>query len=478
MILVGRKKEKEELLELFEKDSAELVAVYGRRRIGKTYLINQTFEDKFTFKHAGISPLELEDNKSALDQQLEHFYNSLKLYGMKENKKPKTWLEAFYMLERLLLDKANGQKQVVFIDELPWLDTPKSKFISAFEAFWNSFANAKNIIVIICGSANSWIFNEVINNYGGLYGRVTKEIKIIPFTLAECEEFLKYKNVKMSRYEIVKSYMAVGGVPYYLNYFDSKYTTYENIDSLFFSKYAPLKLEFNRLFNSTFKRAEDAEKIVTALSLKNIGLTRSQIIEKTGIKDGENLTKTLNALLISDYIIKYVPLTDNKEKYYKLIDPFCIFYLKFVKNSNSLNEELFANKVSSQSIISYNGIAFENVCFNHIMQIKDALRIGGLETKEFTFLYKAENEEGAQIDLIIDRKDNIVNACEIKFYSDLYANDKDKHLNLVRKNNALSKFIKKRQIIRNTLITTYGLANNEYKNDYVNVITLDDLFKY
>jgi len=476
MLLIGRQKEKEELLELYNRDSAELVAVYGRRRVGKTYLINHTFEDYFTFKHAGLSPMELEDNKSALTQQLEHFYNSLKLYGMKENKKPKTWLSAFYMLERLLLDKYTGKKQVVFIDELPWLDTPKSKFVSAFEGFWNTFANARNIMVIICGSANSWIFNEVLNNYGGLYGRVTKEIKLVPFTLAECEEFVKSRDIKMSRYEIVKAYMAVGGVPYYFNYFSSRLTTYENIDALFFKKSAPLKMEFDRLFNSSFKKADDAEKIVTVLAEKNIGLTRKQIVEKTGIKDGEMLTKALNALLISDYIIKYIPLTNNKEKYYKLVDPFCIFFLKFVKNATSLNEELFANKVSSQSVISYNGIAFENVCFNHISQIKDALRIGGLETKESTFLYKKEGEEGAQIDLIIDRKDNIVNACEIKFYSDLYANDKDKHLDIVRKNKVLSQFIKKRQIIRNTLITTYGIVNNEYKNDYTNVITLDDLF--
>ena len=478
MNIIGREKEIEELKSLYNKDSSELVAIYGRRRVGKTYLVNQVFDNVYSFKHAGMSPLECENGKSNAKEQLNHFYNSLKLYGMKENKKPKNWLDAFYMLEVLLSSKKDGKKQVVFIDELPWMDTPKSNFISAFEAFWNTWANGRNIMVIVCGSANSWIINNLINNYGGLYGRVTYEIKLEPLCLRECELLLKRNNVLLSRYDIVQAYMAVGGIPYYLNYFQPKLTLNENINLLFFKNNSVLKDEFSRLFKSIFTSPGIIEKIVRFLAKKHIGLTKEELCEELKMAKGESVDKALKGLLASNFIIKYKPLTDEKKMYYKLIDPFCIFYLKFVDNTTSLDIDLFSGFTSKQSIVSYRKIAFENVCFNHINQIKNALRILGVESTQSTFIYKGDgNIEEAQIDLLIKRRDNIVNMCEIKYYVDEYTNDKTGHLSIVRKNNTLSNFIKKRQTIRNVLITTYGLKYNEYSGDYVNTIVLDDLFK-
>lgn len=478
MNLVGRENEIKELLNIYNTDNSDLVAIYGRRRVGKTYLINQTFDNNFDFKHAGISPNELDNEKSILKQQLSQFYNSLKIYGMKENKVPLDWYEAFYMLSKLLKDKYDNKKQVIFIDELPWMDTPKSNFISAFEGFWNSFANGRNIMVIICGSANSWIVNKLINNHGGLYGRVTKEIKLSPLSLKECELLFNKKYINFSRYDIVQAYMAVGGIPYYLNYFEPKLGIYENIDKIFFSKIAPLKIEYDRLFASVFNNSNLAKKIVELLSTKNIGYTRGEIVKKLSIDNNKTTGDTLNALLSSDFVIKYRPLTkDRKTLYYKLIDPFCIFYLKFVKDATSLDIDLYSNEAQTQKVITYRGIAFENVCFNHIEQIKNAIKISSIRTNQSTFIYKAEEDKkGAQIDLIIERSDNIINLCEIKFYSNEFVNTKEKHLFLVNKNEALSMFIPKKQIIKNILITTFGIKENGYQWDYDKIITLDDLF--
>ena len=486
MEVIGRNNEVRELNKLYESNQSELVAVYGRRRVGKTFLINEVFKDKFSFKHTGLSPIEIKEykdekkkskEKSATEIQLEHFYHSLKLYGMKESKIPKDWLEAFFMLEMILQDKYDGSKQVVFIDELPWLDTQKSLFITGFEAFWNGWANGRNIIVIICGSAISWMTNELINNHGGLYGRVTYEIKLAPFKLKECEELLKSKNVNLSRYDIAQAYMALGGIPYYLNYMQPGYSLPKNIDLLFFSKTAKFKDEFLRLFMSAFDNPELTIKVVRALSDKNIGLTRKEITLKTDIGNGGNLSKALNSLICSDFVIKYVPLgKSKKEPYYKLIDPFCLFYIRFIDNKNRFNEEVFQDNALSQQIVVWRGLAFENIAFNHINQIKDALGIRGVSTIESTF-YESTETESAQIDMVIERKDNIVNMCEIKFYSDLYVGSKNSHFDLLRKNRVLSEYIKKKQTIYNTLITTYGLKDNEYRFDYINVVTLDDLFK-
>lgn len=396
---------------------------------------------------------------------------------MKENKVPKDWLEAFFMLEMMLQSNYDGSKQVVFIDELPWLDTQRSLFITGFEAFWNGWANGRNIIVIICGSAISWMTNELINNHGGLYGRVTHEIRLAPFKLKECEILLKENNVNLSRYDIAQAYMALGGIPYYLNYIQPGYSLAKNMDMLFFSNTAKLKDEFLRLFTSAFDNPELTIKIVRALGNKKIGLTRKEITEKTDIGNGGNLSKALNSLICSDFVIKYVPLgKTKKEPYYKLIDPFCLFYLSFIDNRNSFNEEVFQDNIEAQQIVVWRGLAYENVAFNHISQIKDALGIRSVSTIESTFYESVENET-AQIDMVIERKDNIVNMCEIKFYSDLYVGNKTSHLDLVRKDRVLGEYIKKKQIIHNTLITTYGIKDNEYRFDYTNVITLDDLFK-
>lgn len=474
--MIGRKKEVEELNRLYNSNNAELVTIYGRRRIGKTYLVDETFKGRITFRHAGLSPVD-ENKKGMLKAQLEHFYYSLMLQGMKKSKKPGNWLEAFYMLEKFLEGIDDGSRQVVFLDELPWLDTPRSGFMTAFEGFWNSWGcHRENLMVVVCGSANSWIMDKLINNHGGLYNRVTYEIKLAPFTLRECELFYESKNVKLSRYDIVQSYMIFGGIPYYLNYFQSGESLAQNIDRILFSRQGKLRDEFHRLFASVFTNPELMKKIVSQLYSRNAGCTRSEIAEKQKIQDGGTLSQSLNALIASDFVIKYVPFGKGKKEHYKLVDPFCMFYLHFIEKRKQEDENFWQQNVSSQQIVSWRGYSYENVCFNHIPQIKKALGISGVITTHSAWSKRSDDAEGTQIDLLIFRNDNVVNMCEMKYYSDNFAVGKDYYQVLLHRQEILAKEISPKYSIYSTLVTTFGLTYNEYSGIFSNVITMDDLF--
>ena len=476
--MIGRKREIKELNKLYERNRAELVAVYGRRRVGKTYLIDEVFADRITFRHAGLAPDE-EDPKGLLSAQLEHFYNSLDMFGMKAENKPSSWMEAFLLLEKFLQRIDDGSRQVVFLDELPWLDTPRSGFIRAFEGFWNNWGcHRKNLMVIVCGSANSWIKNELINNHGGLYNRVTYEIKLSPFTLAECEEYYNENHIEFSRYDIVQSYMILGGIPYYMGYMDGELSLAQNIDRLFFENDARLMDEFDRLFKSVFSNPETMKSIVQILYKRNAGYTRKELIQKLGVSDGGRISGHLNALLASDFITKYVPFGMGKrEEHFKLADPFCLFYLHFIKDRKDRNEEFWQQDVASQEIISWRGYAFENVCFNHIAQIKKALGISGVSTTASAWSKREDDSEGTQIDLLISRKDNVLNMCEIKYYGGDFSVKKEYYKKLLHRQEMLMEQVSSKVAVRSTLITTYGLTRNEYSGIFTNVITLEDLFE-
>ncbi|MCI5501962.1 MAG: ATP-binding protein [Lachnospiraceae bacterium] len=476
--MVGRKKEVKELNRLYERKQAELIAIYGRRRVGKTYLVDETFAGRITFRHAGLSPAD-ENSKGLLKLQLNHFYNSLKLHGMEKCDKPSNWLDAFLLLEQFLQSRDDGSRQVVFLDELPWLDTPKSGFIRAFEAFWNTWGcHRKNLMVIVCGSANSWIQDKLINNHGGLYNRVTYEIKLSPFNLKECEEFYKSNNVNISRYDITQSYMIFGGIPYYMGYVNGEMSLAQNIDNIFFKKNAILREEYNRLFASVFVNPEAVKDIVQLLYTRNAGFTRREIIDKLGITDGGRLSRNLNALISSDFIIKYVPFGCGKrEEHYKLIDPFCMFYLHFINNQKKVNEKFWQQNTSSGVVAVWRGFAFENVCFNHIEQIKRSLGISGVISDNSAWSKRGDDNDGTQIDLIISRNDNVINMCEIKYYSGEFTVNKEYYKTILKRQALLAENVSPKAAIHSTLITTFGLTHNEYSGAFTNVIVLDDLFK-
>ena len=478
--MIGREQEVQKLKELYNSGEAEFVAIYGRRRVGKTYLVSETFAGKMAFHHAGLSPLEMEeiDGSTPLRKQLKHFYNSLILHGMKKSRCPDNWLDAFLMLELFLQERDNGKRQVVFFDELPWMDTQKSGFLTAFEGFWNTWGcYRKNLMVIVCGSATTWIKNKLIDNNGGLYGRLTYEIKLSPFSLKDCKDFVESKKVKLSEYDIVQAYMIMGGIPYYLKHLEKGKSLAQSVDSVFYAKNAPLKDEFDRLFASVFKNPDKMKAIIECIGKKNAGYTRQEISQLTGITAGGTLSEDLDALIASDFIIKYIPFgMGARDECYKLADPFCLFYLRFVKNKSSLDNSFWLTNLTSQSIISWRGFAFENVCFNHVDQIKKALGISGVNTIQSLWSKRADDTEGAQIDLIIDRADNVINLCEVKFYNNVFVVNNKYHQILLNRQELLEKEMSAGKALHNTLITTYGLKYNEYSTFFDNVITVKDLF--
>ncbi len=478
--IIGREKEIRELHDLYNSGNAEFVAIYGRRRVGKTFLVDEALKGKITFRHAGLSPVDEQNRKNNLKAQLTHFFFSLQMQGMKGGKCPSSWMEAFYMLEQLLEKKSKDNKrQVVFIDELPWLDTPRSGFMTAFEGFWNTWGcHRDNLMLVVCGSASSWMLDNLINNHGGLYGRTTYEIKLHPFTLTECEEYFRGKGIRLSRYDIVQSYMIVGGIPYYLGYMKKGLSLAQNIDQLFFADGAKLHDEYDRLFASVFSNPEQMKRIVQLLAGRRLGFTRKDILSKTGLDDCGPSTRMLKALEMSDFIRPYVPFGKSlREVYYKLIDPFCLFYLKFVHTRKEMDPEFWMHNVTSASINSWRGFAFEEICFNHVDKIKKALNILGVSSRQSGWAVIGDDDtEGGQIDLLIERKDNVVNMCEMKFYSELITISKAYHAKLVHRQNLLMKNLSRKTVVLPVLVTTEGLAYNEYSGIFQNVVIIDDLF--
>ena len=478
-MIVGRKKEIEELKQVYASGKAEFVAIYGRRRVGKTFLVDEALKGKITFRHAGLSPVDVGSDSNFQKPQLQHFYQSLQLHGMRKSHCPKNWLEAFFMLEKHLQETDNGKRQVIFLDELPWLATPRSGFMTAFEGFWNTWAcHRDNLMLVVCGSANSWMLDNLVNNHGGLYGRTTHEIKLHPFTLAECEQFFKSNDVRMSRYDIVQANMILGGIPYYMHYFAKKKSLAQNIDALFFERTGPLKHEFTRLFESVFTKPAEMMRVVRFLNTRRCGYTREQIAEGTEVTDNGDWAKLLNALIASDFIEKYIPFGKSKRNpYYKLIDPFCLFYLRFVEGQTKMDAEFWMNNVQSPTINSWRGFAFEDLCWRHIDQIKRALQIANVASEQSAWAVTGDEEkEGAQIDLLIERKDNVVNMCEMKFYSEEFYVNSNYQQKLVHRTNLLAERLPRKTVIHSILVTTYGLVNNEYSSEFIDTVILDDLF--
>ncbi len=476
--MIGRKREQQELDELYNDGRAELVAVYGRRRVGKTYLINETFSNDFSFKHTGLSPSELK-GKGMAAAQLDHFYYSLMEYGLCDAARPKDWLEAFHLLRELLIQKDDGSRQVVFIDELPWLDTPRSGFITGFEAFWNGWGSSRhNLIVIVCGSATSWMKDKLIQNYGGLYDRVTHEIHLSPFNLYETEQFFLERGINFSKYDIVESHMIVGGIPYYLGYFKRQLSLAQSVDEIFFKEQAKLKGEFDRLFNSVFANPTRIKSIVEFIAHRRLGYTRGEIAAGLGISNNGKLSEDLEALITSDFVVKYIPFGySGKQEHYKLVDPFCLFYLHFI-NRKKYSAYYWTENISSGTVVSWRGFAFENVCFNHIGQIKAALYIAGVGSSQSAWSPRNnDGKDGMQIDMLIDRADNVINLCEIKYYSDVVCPDKNMYLTMISRKNMVEQMVSRKKTVRNTLITTFGIRKNEYASVFTNVITIDDLFR-
>ncbi|MCQ2974083.1 MAG: ATP-binding protein [Bacteroidales bacterium] len=478
--IICRKDEIKELLELYKSKSSQFVVVYGRRRVGKTFLIRELFEEKFTFYHTALSPIEY--NSSELnDLQINAFVSTLRNKGAIIEHKPENWFVVFEIFKKWLNTFSKRKRILLFFDELPWLDTPKSGFITAFENFWNSYLDGKNVMLIVSGSAVSWINDNLINSYGGLYDRVTREIKLSQFTLYETEQYIKSKNISMSRTDILECYMVLGGIPFYLSCLKKGYSLSQNIDNLFFNSNSKLGQEFVRLFGSQFKNSEEVEKILRFLSGKRIGYTRKEISEKTKISLNGRLTKLLKSLEVSEFISSYVYFSHSKrDVYYFVSDLFIAFWFYFKEKKIVSKDNFWKTYHKSAVLTIWRGLAFEQVCFIHKEQIKKKLGISGVSTEFSPWLSKKDEniklEDKTKVDMVIQRGDNIVNLCEIKYYNKEFAIDKQYDQELRDK---MTIFVEQTKVKNPqlTIITTYGLKFNEYSNQVQSVVVLDDLFE-
>ncbi len=472
--IIGREAEIKELQALYQSNKPVFAVVYGRRRVGKTFLIRELFDEELSFYHTGLSPYELKGEKLK-EKQLSNFYFSLVKHGSTLKRAPNDWLEAFNALITLLEEKGDESRQVVFIDELPWMDTPRSGFVTALEHGWG--AGRRNLMLVVCGSATSWISDKLLNNQGGLYDRTTDEIKLRPFTIGECESYYKANGIVMSKFDQLQCYMATGGIPYYLSMLQKGKSLAQNIDHLFFAPSAKLGLEFDRLYASLFTNAEDCKKIVRLLAQKRQGFTRKEIQEATKLSDGGGLTATLKALEVSDFITSYVKYDyPKREIYYRLVDFYSKFYLSFLDGKRTTNPHFWQDNLQTPSLTAWRGFTFEALCFYHLPQIKQALGISGVQTEAMPWKSRKE-KDGAQIDMVIARADHIVNICEMKFCDDDFSINASYDKNLRHKLSAFMEETKCKSSLRLTLVTTYGLKFNEYAGRVQNVITMDDLFR-
>lgn len=469
--IVGRKKELSLINQYFNSGKAEFIAVYGRRRVGKTFLIRQHFRNQFAFDMTGI----MEGTKS---EQMTAFHTALKTYGY-TGKKNSNWIDAFFALRQVLESRIEeGKRCVIFIDELPCLDTPKAGFVNALGHFWNNWANWQSeIMLIVCGSATSWMVRNVIDNHGGLHDRITHEIHLHPFTLTETEEFFKLNGFSWNRLSIMQTYMAIGGIPYYMSLFERTDSPATGLDRLFFSGNAELKKEYRRLFSSLFKNPHPYLEIITLLSKHPKGMTREEISTELKTSNNGKLGEMLTDLIYCDFLQK----NNVREKriksnsaIYQLIDFYTIFYNIFA-NKNIMEEHFWTRNINTPEINIWYGLAFERVCKAHIEKIKTALGIASVSTEYYSWRSNLI-EKGAQIDIIIDRADNTINLCEVKYSENLYSLDKEEYMKIQNRISVFKEATNTRSNIIPTMITTFGMKEGTYSDQIIAKINMEDLF--
>lgn len=471
-MLIGREKENCILKSALQDDYSHFIAVYGRRRIGKTFLVRETFNYRFTFQHAGLS-------EGNMKEQITAFENSIRDAGGTVSKS-RNWLEAFEDLKELIRN-ATEKKKIIFIDELSWMDTPNSDLLTALENFWNGWASARrDIVLIICASATSWMLSKVIHNKGGLYNRLTEQIGLDVFSLSECEEFVREKGLILSRDQILQYYMIFGGVPYYWTFLEKGLSLPQNVDRILFAEDAPLREEFRYLYASIFRHPEPYLKIIRALARKKTGLTREEIIAATKLSNSGGLTSRLNELESCRFIRKYQAYgMKKKNALYQLTDCFTLFYYQFLLDEPT-DPHFWSNQLNTPKVNTWMGLAFERVCMEHIPQIKEKLGISGVFTDINSWYTKADPDrglKGSQIDLLIVRKDQIINLCEMKYSNAAYTLTKRAYENLQNKIHDFVTATGTHYAVHPTLVTTYGLVDNSWSGSIQSVITLDDLFR-
>jgi AAA+ ATPase superfamily predicted ATPase len=472
--LIAREKECQILQQCIESDESEFVIVCGRRRIGKTFLVEQFFDHEYDFKYVGA-------HNQRTRVQLQGFAKALALYSKQPMLELADWTEAFDALADYLGSLPNGRRKVIFIDEMPWIDSSRSNFVSALEYFWNGWAaGQENIVLVATGSATSWMTDKLLKNKGGLHNRVTKRIYLKPFNLRETEEYLNSRNIFWDRYQILQTYMLMGGVPFYLKQLNPQESLAQNIDRLCFSENGMFRLEFDELYNAIFPAADSYIRVVEVLAKHKSGQSRKELLTATKL-NGTNLTRILTNLERCGFIAKSAQFAQNaKDVIYRLADYYTLFYFKFIANNLDQDEDWWLHHLNTPGIMSWMGISFELICLEHHQQIKKALGISGMATSVSTWRYVPKNDDanrsGAQVDLVIERADRIINLCEIKFSQKRYTITKEYSEKLRDRLWLFQEVTGTNKTVVQTFVTTYGLTNPNSWSIVNSEVVMDDLF--
>ncbi|MBQ7191724.1 MAG: AAA family ATPase [Paludibacteraceae bacterium] len=469
-LLFGRENESRLIQQYIESERSEFVAVYGRRRVGKTFLLREALKDRICFSFTGLA------NSTGTEQLLN--FNLTLRQQMPQAQMSGNWQEAFVQLE-LFLETVESEKKVILFDELPWIDTPKSHFLPAFEHFWNAWASTRqDIKLFVCGSAASWMLDNVINSHGGLHNRITHEMLIQPFTLKECREYFSAMHFGYSDKEVADFYMAFDGIPYYMSLMDKKQSVAQNIDRLFFAPTGELRNEKDNLFRSLFLHSDDYVAIIDSLSAKGKGLTRAEILQATKLNNNALFGKRLDELEKCGFIRRFEDYNGlRRQTIFQLTDPLCHFIHSVVEKNKYHDPDFWLHSQLSPLFNTWSGLAFEMLCLNHIEQIKRALGISGIQTKVYSWRTPKDAERQAQIDMVIDRADRAVNICEMKYSRQEYEMTRQERERIENRLNQFMKYAEQRKSLRLTMVTSYGLKPNSHISIVQNEITLSDLMQ-
>jgi len=469
--LIGREKEHKRFMRHYISNKAEFIALFGRRRVGKTFLVKSLFESEFSFYATGMQ-------NGDTQTQINNFNNEIINFGGEKLKEASNWSEAFNNLHHLIENKLTKGKKVIFLDEISWMGMSNSDFISALDFFWNRWISSRDdVLLIVCGSATSWIMDNIVNDTGGLHNRLTDHIQLEPFSLSECEEFLRDKGVSMPRYQILEFYMIFGGIPYYLDFIEADRSLAQNIDRMYFEKGAPLKKEYDNLFRALFKNADNYIKIIEVLASKRTGMSRKDMTVALKQKSGGTFSKILSDLISCGFVEEYLAFGKQKRDcLYRLVDPFTFFHLTFSDKQKRFTENYWLHYSITPAHSAWSGYAFELACLLHLPQIKSSLGISGVLTQASSWR-SISSSPGVQIDLVLERSDKVVHLCEMKFTSTEYTIAKSYGDELRRKKAIFLTETNTKKAVHTTLVTTYGLMNNEYSSEVLFQLTMNDLYR-
>lgn len=419
---------------------------------------------------------------ASLSQQLANFGTALNKAMQRDASPPASWVEAFEALSSWLgKQRKRPGKRVLFFDELPWLASRRSGFLSAFEHFWNSWASRRDdLVVVVCGSAASWMLQHVLNQRGGLHNRVTRRLLLEPFSLYETQAFLRSRGVDLGQYQCLELFMALGGVPYYLGHAEPGQSAAQIIERTCFAKDGALRDEFDRVFASLFEKSERHIQVCRTLAGRRGGLTRQEIIELAELSTGGTATKILEELEQSGFLMVQPEYGHEKrEARFRLADEYSLFFLTWVSKRKSGSRATWSSLRGTPAWRAWSGFSFESLCLKYVDSLKQGLGIGAVQTEESTWRYRpsSTDDQGAQIDLVIDRKDASINLCEMKFSDSEFVIDKAYATKLRNKRATFAHVTKTRKSLFLTLVTTYGVRDNEHARALgINSVAMDALF--